>query len=187
MPGQLKDDHVIPSVTELPSILNSLRHPRKNRSVSIGPQSAADAHETIANRDRRRRASKSEKVEGRPDYFGLAMSNGVPKDGLNKLSKTLSRTSNPDDYLLKSEKVLYTPPDSQERTPVFSPSRQPSQERRTDEKEEREMFSKLEKPRVRYDVEVISKLIVYAGKVQGKKHDSKIMINTRSRYRVDCC
>lgn len=31
------------------------------------------------------------------------------------------------------------------------------------EKEEREMFAKLEKPRVRYDVEVITKLIVYSG------------------------
>lgn len=34
-----------------------------------------------------------------------------------------------------------------------------------DEKEEREMFSKLEKPRVRYDVEVMTKLIVYSGKI----------------------
>lgn len=33
------------------------------------------------------------------------------------------------------------------------------------EKEEREMFSNLEKPRVRYDVEVITKLIVYSGKI----------------------
>ena len=32
------------------------------------------------------------------------------------------------------------------------------------EQEEREMFSNLEKPRVRYDVEVITKLIVYTGK-----------------------
>ena len=42
-------------------------------------------------------------------------------------------------------------------------SRQPSSERRQVVREEREMFSKLEKPRVRYDVEVITKLIVYSG------------------------
>ena len=43
-------------------------------------------------------------------------------------------------------------------------SRTPSQDRRQNEKEDREMFSKLEKPRVRYDVEVITKLIVYSGR-----------------------
>ena len=32
------------------------------------------------------------------------------------------------------------------------------------ELEEKEMFSKLEKPRVRYDVEVVTKLVVYTGK-----------------------
>jgi hypothetical protein len=29
---------------------------------------------------------------------------------------------------------------------------------------EKEMFSQLEKPRVRYDVEVVTKLVVYSGK-----------------------
>ena len=60
-----------------------------------------------------------------------------------------------------SEQVLYTP-----LTPGSTSgasSRRPSSERRQDEREEREMFSKLEKPRVRYDVEVITKLIVYTG------------------------
>ena len=59
------------------------------------------------------------------------------------------------------EQVLYTP-----LTPGSASgasSRRPSSERRQDEREEREMFSKLEKPRVRYDVEVITKLIVYTG------------------------
>ena len=31
------------------------------------------------------------------------------------------------------------------------------------ELEEKEMFSRLEKPRVRYDVEVVTKLVVYTG------------------------
>ena len=63
--------------------------------------------------------------------------------------------------MIETEQHLYTPmtPDSTDG----SVSRRPSQIRRQDEKEEREMFSKLEKPRVRYDVEVITKLIVYAG------------------------
>jgi hypothetical protein len=32
------------------------------------------------------------------------------------------------------------------------------------ELEEKEMFSRLEKPRVRYDVEVVTKLVVYTGR-----------------------
>lgn len=42
--------------------------------------------------------------------------------------------------------------------------RSASADRREDEREERAMFSRLEKPRVRYDVEVVTKIIVYAGK-----------------------
>ena len=44
-------------------------------------------------------------------------------------------------------------------------NRRLSDDRRQYEKENKEMFSKLEKPRVRYDVEVITKLIVYSGTV----------------------
>ena len=40
---------------------------------------------------------------------------------------------------------------------------QHSEEERQIQREEKEMFSKLEKPRVRYDVEVITKLVVYTG------------------------
>jgi hypothetical protein len=36
---------------------------------------------------------------------------------------------------------------------------------RSNELDEKEMFSRLEKPRVRYDVEVVTKLVVYAGKL----------------------
>src|SRR2546421_9665813 len=58
VPAHLKDDNVIPSVSEFPSIITSIRHPRK-RAVSIGPQSAADAWETLAYREKRRRESVS--------------------------------------------------------------------------------------------------------------------------------
>ena len=45
-----------------------------------------------------------------------------------------------------------------------TPARRPREDTRAYEREEREIFAKLEKPRVRYDVEVITKLIVYTGK-----------------------
>ncbi len=174
----MKDDNVIPSVSEIPSLLNSIRHPRKSRSISVGPQSEADAYETLAYREKRRRQSKSDttlrtpKIDERnssqkppPEYFGITTSNstsnrhptgGLPTPASSNLDLHRSMTG--------AETALYTP-----LTPGSlvggsdSLSRRPSVERRQDEKEEREMFSKLEKPRVRYDVEVITKLIVYAG------------------------
>ena len=60
VPKNLKDDNVIPGVSEIPSILTSFRHPRKSRSVSVGPQSQADAYEALAYREKRRRESMSE-------------------------------------------------------------------------------------------------------------------------------
>lgn len=60
VPKDLKiDENVFPSVSEIPSFLTSIRHPGRSRSVSIGPQSQADAYETLAYRDKKRRESLS--------------------------------------------------------------------------------------------------------------------------------
>ena len=175
VPNQ-KDDNVIPAVSEIPSLLTSFRHPRRSRSVSVGPQSEADAYETLAYRDKRRRQSKSEVAaaapkinnknsseENAPGYFGISTSHrtssrhptaSLPTPVYSSMDLYKSMTG--------PEQVLYTPLTS--RTASGASSRRPSSERRQDEREEREMFSKLEKPRVRYDVEVITKLIVYSGR-----------------------
>ena len=95
-----------------------------------------------------------------PDYFGISTSSTSRRYPTAGLLPTPA-SSNLDLYksMTEAETALYTP-----LTPSSSRgSRRPSAERRQDEKEEREMFSKLEKPRVRYDVEVITKLIVYTG------------------------
>src|ERR1700710_1134201 len=57
IPSGLKVDNVMPSVSDLPGLLDSIRHPGRGRSVSVGPQSAADAYETLAYREKRRRDS----------------------------------------------------------------------------------------------------------------------------------
>ncbi|KAL8954779.1 MAG: hypothetical protein Q9183_006937, partial [Haloplaca sp. 2 TL-2023] len=44
---------------------------------------------------------------------------------------------------------------------VSTPSRRLSEDRRQYERDEKEIFSMVERPRVRYDVEVVTKLIVY--------------------------
>lgn len=62
------------------------------------------------------------------------------------------------------------------------PQRSASFNRRQDEREEKEMFSKLEKPRVRYDVEVVTKLIVYAGESNlSARRDRLANIHLRDR------
>ena len=103
---------------------------------------------------------KSSVQQNSPDYFGISTSSASGRHPTAGLLPTPA-SSNLDLYksMTEAETALYTP-----LTPSSSlGSRRPSAERRQDEKEEKEMFSKLEKPRVRYDVEVITKLIVYTG------------------------
>lgn len=67
------------------------------------------------------------------------------------LPKSTARPANP----------LVTP---RLRTPASSFTPPSSDSGQEDDRLDREMFSSLQKPRVRYDVEVITKLVVYAGK-----------------------
>lgn len=86
-------------------MLNTIR--RRKRTVSVGPQSEADARELIARREGTRRSARV----GGGESHGQA---GGHREN-------------------------------------------------EDEERDRNMFSQLEPPRVRYDVEVITKLVVYAG------------------------
>lgn len=58
IPRLRKDDNVLPAISDIPSFLSSMRHPRR-RAVSVGPQSQADAYETLAYREKRRKESVS--------------------------------------------------------------------------------------------------------------------------------
>ncbi|KAL9104549.1 MAG: hypothetical protein Q9163_000523 [Psora crenata] len=174
VPKQLNGDNVIPSVSEIPSLLTSIRYPRRSRSVSVGPQSEADAYETLAYREKLRRESTQEKLAANPKIsegsaespgcFGVTTSRSASNDSTAGLQLTpASSGTNLYKSMLGTEAALYTPSTPGSRSANTKSSRRPSQERRQLEREEREMFSKLEKPRVRYDVEVITKLIVYIG------------------------
>ena len=95
------------------------------------------------------------------DYFARTTSNNLSyKSAVGGFLPTpASSSAELFRTLTAPEAAVYTP-----LTPGSGPpSRRPSSERRQDEKEEREIFSKLEKPRVRYDVEVVTKLVVYTG------------------------
>lgn len=157
----IKEDDVIPSVFELPSLLTIFRHPRKNRSVSIGPQSEADAYETLAYREKRRRESISE-IDGKPSTLRQAITkqeefNGLQNSGISDVNRH--------GRIVKADSR--STPRMSKTKPYMNAGfkRSSSEDRRNYENEEREMFSKIEKPRVRYDVEVVTKLIVYTGEV----------------------
>lgn len=172
----ITEDNVIPSVSEIPSMLTTLRHPRQSRSVSIGPQSAADAYETLDFRAKRRRESISSVAEkfvfsknGRNntnDHLCISTSNNSESRPVTPgvLPTAVASKLNLDQYVPASDLVKYAPPTQYTVLGVPAASnRELSEDRKQYEKEDREMFSKLEKPRVRYDVEVVAKLIVYCG------------------------
>lgn len=166
----IKEDNVIPSVSEIPSMLTTLRHPRQSRSVSIGPQSAADAYETLNFRAKRRRESISpvaEKINKHTsEHLGISKTNNSESRPiiLGVLPTAVASKLNLYQYFAASNPAKFNPPIPVVVSGVPAASnRKLSEDRKQYEKEDREMFSKLEKPRVRYDVEVVAKLVVYCG------------------------
>ncbi|MCJ1433438.1 hypothetical protein MMC27_002798 [Xylographa pallens] len=178
VPSHLKTDNVMPSVSEFPNLFSSIRHPRRSRSISIGPQSEADAYEALAFRDRKRRESISsiggtsrswnsnvKQDESTKDYFkhtkASSQPNGISTAIFSPYGTPSIETSGSQN---RSKTSVFTPSALYDTTGNTNElARTPSQVRRQDAREEKEIFSKLVKHRVRYDVEVITKMIVYSG------------------------
>ena len=170
------DDNVIPPASELPHMLKNLAHPRK-RSVSVGPQSAADAYETLAYRNRRRRESvnsldgtvpeDSAWIPGSAVLDTPNIEKGEPLLGAGLLPTPMASRVHSYEQMMGTgevhvnEKNTSTPPrsDTDVAGDVHTLTQSPTEE----ENEKREIFMKLTTPRVRYDVEVVTKLIVYTG------------------------
>lgn len=152
VPTLRKDDNVIPQFKEIPAFLTSLRHPRK-RAVSVGPQSEADAREMIHHRDKARRESQNTE---RPNFKQSSMI-GLPSP---------MEDGDAAEYQLgATRRHIYQEPLRIPRATAGSePLTPPLSDAASDAASDAEMFLALEKPRVRYDVEVVTKLVVYAGK-----------------------
>jgi len=174
VPLHVRDDNVLPNVKDLPKLVRSIRGPGRGRAVSIGPQSAADAYETLAYRERRRReslGSENGSVRGKGSVNGLrekarddaaavavdgecAQVSGVQSGGRLAEFEGMMGTGT-----VVAQPTLDAPAgDSVAGVDLYLGVE--------DELGEREVFSKLIKPRVRYDVEVVTKLVVYAGKLR---------------------
>ena len=151
----INDDNVIPSISQIPSFLSSIRHPKRNRSESFGPQSEADAYEALAHQGTRRKGSISFSVET-GNYSPPTQRFNIS----NSIHPVMSTTVN--GALKESSLKSHASPNAENETSISyflqsEFSRQKSGEKKV-------LFSKIERPRVRYDVEVITKLIVYIGK-----------------------
>ncbi|KAF4869875.1 Dihydrosphingosine 1-phosphate phosphatase [Colletotrichum siamense] len=151
-------DTLIPSVRDFPRVVQSIRHPTtRGRSVSIGPQSAADAYETLAYRERRRRESigSNGSVKSKGSMFELREKNG-DWEGKGAASGVQGHnTLNDFERMMGTGSVLASPNEEKEGMDLAVGQQ--------DELSEKEMFLRLIRPRVRYDVEVVTKLVVYTG------------------------
>ncbi|KFA81888.1 hypothetical protein S40288_01741 [Stachybotrys chartarum IBT 40288] len=151
-------DTMFPAASDFPRMVESIRHPTtRGRSVSIGPQSAADAYEALAYRERRRRestssnhglnhkASSAERREKERDHMGkTAQASGSQRTPLQEYEKQMGEGN-----------AVTVPPGKGEDEAIDVGQQ--------DQLDEDEVFSQLVKPRVRYDVEVVTKLVVYTG------------------------
>lgn len=153
VPSNLKDKEVFPNFSDIPSIITTIRHPRR-RAVSIGPQSEADAYETLAYREKRRRESQSSGNRESPADCELKQ-NGTPN-----LSRKTSKLNQYENMMGTGSPHLGT---VELDSDIARTSPLPPPEYETTRTEEKEVFSQIKKPRVRYDVEVVTKLVVYFG------------------------
>ncbi|KAG8669597.1 Long-chain base-1-phosphate phosphatase [Fusarium poae] len=159
VPAGSRIDTLFPSPSDFPRMVESIRNPTtRGRSVSIGPQSAADAYETLAYRERKRRESVSSNHSLNSKSSNVELQN-AHEDHSGKGAQTSgSQTQRIVEYeqMMGTGEVVMTPSAEDDRVGIFVTSPE-------DRLGEKEMFSQLIKPRVRYDVEVVTKLVVYTG------------------------
>ncbi|KAM0302045.1 hypothetical protein ACHAPM_005200 [Fusarium culmorum] len=159
VPAGSRIDTLFPSPSDFPRMVESIRNPTtRGRSVSIGPQSAADAYETLAYRERKRRESVSSNHSLNSKSSNVELQK-THEDHSGKGAQTSGSQPNrivEYEQMMGTGEVVMTPSAEDDRVGIFVTSPE-------DRLGEREMFSQLIKPRVRYDVEVVTKLVVYTG------------------------
>lgn len=168
VPPLRKDDKVLPSATDIPDMLSSFRYPRKG-SISVGPQSEADAREMIAYREQHRRDSRTTQ---QPASQSIREASSVvqplpsPSADDSAVQETILKSEqSPNPSIQSAQPSLQINLTHDLLTPPSNESSRSSDSGREEEKSDKQMFSSLEKPRIRYDVEVVTKLVVYAGKL----------------------
>lgn len=161
VPPGSKIDTLFPSPSDFPRMVESIRHPTtRGRSVSIGPQSAADAYETLAYRERRRRESIGSNPSLRSKSSNMELASKAEEDQTGRGAKASGSQKSPlRDYMEQTGSADLTSSPT-----AMNGAAGGGLDGGENEIDEELVFSQLIKPRVRYDVEVVTKLVVYAGK-----------------------
>lgn len=155
IPKEEHGDNVIPNARDIPHLLNSLR---RRRAISIGPQSEADAYETLAYREKRRRDSLNANHSPSPIKEPSPERSYDPSETPSSETGNRKRSSSLEMFRAQ----MGTGVDTLSQ-PMLSPSEGGETVQEVDELQERQLFLSIQRPRVRYDVEVVTKLIVYSG------------------------
>lgn len=161
IPRQPNDDNIIPPARDIPGLLSNFR---RRRAISIGPQSEADAYETLAYRNKRRRDSLNAAEQLSPPQE--ASPSPSPERGFFERQATVQgRKRSSSLEMFRAQ--MGTGAETQSTVPVTAAKHgqeESAQDTQAmDELQEQQIFSSIQKPRVRYDVEVVTKLIVYSG------------------------
>lgn len=157
VPPGSKIDTLFPSPSDFPRMVESIRHPTtRGRSISIGPQSAADAYETLAYRERRRRESIGSNASLKSKSSNMELSSLAADDQTGRGAKASGLQKSP----LHTYVEQVGPIDLAKLPNGVAAGAHDGSENEIDEQL---VFAQLTKPRVRYDVEVVTKLVVYAG------------------------
>jgi dihydrosphingosine 1-phosphate phosphatase len=157
VPKQPYDDNVIPSARDIPGLL------RRRRAISVGPQSEADAYEAMAYRNKQRRDSMQlGTVEASPPsspqagYFA-GKENGAPVQGNRKRASSLEQFKAQMGMGAEALSPIAV------ETPDAPHQDNAAEDTRREALQTKLLFANVQKPRVRYDVEVVTKLVVYCG------------------------
>lgn len=187
VPAGSRIDTMFPKASDFPRMVESIRHPTtRGRSVSIGPQSAADAYETLAYRERRRRESFGSNPSLKSKSSNVELKNGAEQQdhsGTGAQASGSQKSPLAGEYermMGEGEVVILPSAEEDEKDEILT--------RRETEAEEKEVFSHIAKPRVRYDVEVVTKMVIYSGEYHTRAHKAgKPRLIFKCRYWMAGC
>jgi hypothetical protein len=166
VPRLQQDDTVLPSRSDMGKMLTDIRR-RRGRAVSVGPQSIADAYEVIAYNEEAKRRSRSNSVAGKDAEW---RAHGRTRSHSDSPAAVPGATTMATASALRQRHA--PPPRGMGAAPaartgivgggIVGGGRESSDEE-GDAQDRRAILSSIPRSRIRYDVEVITKLIVYAG------------------------
>jgi dihydrosphingosine 1-phosphate phosphatase len=166
VPKQRDDDNLIPPVSEIPHMLTAFR---RKRAISVGPQSEADAYEAMAYREKRRRDSTSSNTPLTPVVLpSMSKSQTSSSHGPVAIESHTTRRRSKSASIEEYKNMMgagFSPGGPLASNTIQRNLFTSGVESDTEQRENRALFSNLLKPRVRYDVEVVTKLIVYSGEL----------------------